>query len=104
MALIGAVNNATMGAELKFREEGGVTVLVVDALIVSKKDCAFVVRENELGHGDNNGKSQFTCNKFIKTNHVGIAIGIFKDIPVSTKESGVTTTISHNNGFMRREV
>ena len=44
------------------------------------------------------------CNKFIKTNHIGIAIGIFKNIPVSTKKSGVTTTICHNNGFPRRKV
>ena len=44
-------------------------------------------------------------NEFIKTNQVGIVIGIFKNIPVSsTKESGITTTICHNNGFMRRKV
>ena len=43
------------------------------------------------------------CNKFVKTNHVGIAIGIFKDIQVSTKKSGVTTAICHNNGFAGRE-
>ena len=57
MALIGAVDDATTGAELKFREEGGATVLVVDALIVSKKDCTLVIQENELGHGNNNGKA-----------------------------------------------
>ena len=85
MALIGAVNNATTGAELNFKEECGPAVLVVDTFIVSKKDCTLVVWENELGHSNNNGESQFTCNKFIKTNHVGIVIGIFKDIPVSAK-------------------
>ena len=100
MALIGAVDDATMGAELKFREEHGATVLVVDTLIVSKEDGALVVWENELGHGDNNGKSQFAGNKFIKTDHICIVIGIFKDIPISTKKASVTTAIGHNNGFM----
>ena len=46
-----------MSVELEFRGEGGVTVLVVDALIVSKKDHTLVIQENELGHGDDNGKS-----------------------------------------------
>ena len=42
-------------------------------------------------------------NEFIKANHVGIVIGIFKNIPVGTKESGVTPAIHHNNGFMGRK-
>ena len=57
MALIGAVNNATTGAELNFKEECGPAVPVVDTFIVSKKDCTLVVWEKELGHGDNNGKA-----------------------------------------------
>ena len=35
-ALIGAVHNATTGAELEFGEEAGPAVLVIDALIVPK--------------------------------------------------------------------
>ena len=57
VALIGAVNDASTGAELKFGEECGLAVLVVDTFIVSKKDCTLVVWEKELGHGDNNGKA-----------------------------------------------
>ena len=44
------------------------------------------------------------CNEFIETNHVGILIGILKDIPVTTKKSCVTTAICHNNRFVGREV
>ena len=40
-------------------------------------------------------------NEFIKTNHIGIAIGVFENIPVSAKKSSVTSTICHNDGFMR---
>ena len=57
MAFIGAVNNATMGMELKFGEECGLAVLVVDTFIVSKEDHTLVIQEDELGHHDNNGKS-----------------------------------------------
>ena len=57
MAFIGAVDDATMGAELKFREECGPAVLVVDTFIVSKEDHTFVIREDELCHSNNNGKS-----------------------------------------------
>ena len=44
------------------------------------------------------------CNKFIKTNHIGIAIGVFNNIPVGAKESCVTSSICHNNRLTRREV
>ena len=104
MALIGAVNDATMGAELEFREKCGPAVVVVGTFIVLKEDCTLVIWENELGYSNNNGKSQFMHNKFIKTNHIGIVSGILKYIPVSTKKSSVTTTICHNNGFSGREV
>ena len=102
--LVGAVDDATTGAKLKFREECGPAVLVVDTFIVSKEDCTIVIWGDELGHGNNNGKSQFMHNKLVKTNHVGIAIGILKYIPVSTKESSVTSLICLNNGFVEREV
>ena len=36
MSPIGAVNNAAMGTELKFGEEAGPAVLVIDTLIVPK--------------------------------------------------------------------
>ena len=54
VAFMGTVDDTAMGAKLEFGEEGGVTVLVVDPLIVLEKDGALVVWENELGHGDNN--------------------------------------------------
>ena len=57
MSPIGAVNDAAMGMELKFREETGPAVLVIDALIVSKEDGTFVVWENKLGYSNNNGES-----------------------------------------------
>ena len=40
-------------------------------------------------------------NKFVKTHHVGMAVGVLKDIPVCPKKASVTTAISHNNRFMR---
>ena len=49
MALIGAVNDATMGAESKFGVEGGPTVLVVDTFIVAKKDLGAESKFREEG-------------------------------------------------------
>ena len=103
VALVGAVDCATTGVKLKFGEECGPAVLVVDTFIVSEEDGTLVIQEDELGHGDNDGKSQFLCNKFVETNRICIAIGILKYIPVSTKESGVTSAIGHNNRFTGRE-
>ena len=73
MSLVGAVDIATTDAELKFGEEHGPAVLVVDTFIVSKEDCTLVIQEDELGHSNNDGKSRFMRNEFIKTNHVGIS-------------------------------
>ena len=97
MPLVGAVDDATMGAKLEFGEEHGLAVLVVYKFIVLKENCTLVIRQDELGYSNNDGKARFLCDKFIKTNHIGMSIGILKHIPVSAKESSITTAISHSN-------
>ena len=97
MALVGAVDDATMGAKLEFGEESSPAVLVVHTFIVLKENCTLVIRQHGLGDSNNDGKSQFLCDKFIKTDHISTLICILEHIPVSTKESSITTTISHNN-------
>ena len=104
MSFEGTVHNAATGVELEFREEAGLAVFVVDALIVPEEDGTLVVQKNELGHGNDNGKTGFAGNKFIKTNHICISISIFKNIPVGAKEAGITATICHNNGFLRSKM
>ena len=101
MALESAVHDAATGAELEFGEESGQAVLVVDALIVLEEDGTLVIWKNELGHNNDNGKTGFAGNEFIKTNHIGKSISIFKDIPVGAKEACITSTIGHHDGFVR---
>ena len=57
MALVGAVDDATMGAELEFKEEHCPAVPVVCTFIVLKENCTLVIWQDELGYSNNNGKS-----------------------------------------------
>ena len=57
MAIVGAVDDATMGAKLEFGEERGLTVLVVYTFIVLKENCTLVIQQDELGYSNNDGKA-----------------------------------------------
>ena len=57
MTLVSAVHNATMGMELKFREEGGAAVLIVYPFIVPKENGTLVIWQDDLGHSNNNRKA-----------------------------------------------